>query len=125
MRRYAVRKIRIPWYMTKPCIVIEILLLLLLGRGLLGIIEKKNAAHTERSIIEEEHVTVEQSYRDLEQQVEYLETPYGQERVLRQTHGVVLPGEQEVNIITPKSHERELLPLEEDNRSWWRKIWEG
>ena len=124
MRRFKAKKIRIPWYMTKKCIIVEILVFVVLLHGLFGIISKRDAAYQELSIVKEEEATVISSFDSLEQEVIRLETPYGEEKTLRQIFGVTKPFEREIKIIQPVDSEIELLPLEE-KKSWWRNLWEN
>jgi len=124
MRRFKAKKIRIPWYMTKKCIAIEILVFVVLLHGLFGIVSKRNIAYQELSIVKEEEATVISSFDSLENEVMRLETPYGEEETLRQIFGVTKPFEREIKIIQSIDSEVKLLPLEE-KKSWWRNLWEN
>lgn len=124
MKRYKAKKIKIPWYMTKTCLVIQIIILIFLLRGLMSIAAKRSTAIDKYQMIQEEYETVQESHRDLGGRVELLRTQYGEESVLRQTWGVVRPEEKVYTIIEPDEPEKKLLPLP-SKKTWWEKIWYG
>ena len=95
---------------------------MLLAKGLMNLSEKRSLAYEELSVAQEEYLTVESSFEDLEGQVNHLDTPYGEERALRQTFGLVKPNEKEIKILSPKNNGRKLLPLEK-KKTWWQKLW--
>lgn len=124
MKRYKARKQKIPWFMTKKCIVVQLVVLFLLIHGLFNIHAKRSEALQEYEVVKEEYDTVQRSYNDLETQVELLGTEYGEEKVLRHTYGVVKPGEKVYSILEEDAYTPELLPIVEE-RTWWQKIWYG
>ncbi len=110
--------------MSKKCIFVQVIILVLLVHGLVSMVAKRSEAVREFDVVNEEYGTVQESHEDLGGRVELLGTQYGEEGALRQTFGVVKPEEKVYTIIVPEDHKKKLLPLA-PKKSFWQKIWFG
>lgn len=73
--------------------------------------------------LSEEKKALEQKHQMLTEQNQYLETPEGKERILREKYNVTKPGEGVVLIVDP---EQSVVDLEKNKPgSWWQKLFAG
>jgi len=124
MKRYKAKKTQIPWFMTKKCILVQVIIITLLVHGLVNMVAKRSQAAHKFDIANEEYETVQDSHERLGGNVELLSTEYGKESVLRESFGVVKPNEKVYTIMEPEEYQKKLLPLK-PQRTWWQEIWQG
>jgi len=111
---------KISWWFSKPIIVLEIILLVLLVKGVFGVYEKYLRAKEERDNITIEYNRVEERFVNLESKVDYLGTDFAREEVIRERFDVSLPGENVIKLVDKEIEVREVEVKEE--KGFWRGL---
>ncbi|MEK7602092.1 MAG: hypothetical protein AAB472_01220 [Patescibacteria group bacterium] len=92
------------------------LLVLWLSWLLFGIARKEEIARRAVADTKSDLASLEERKNVLEQNINELKTPRGEEATLRQTFGVAKPGESVIIVVPPKeATSTPILP-------WWRKV---
>ena len=84
-----------------------------------GIVPKEERARLQVRETESQLASLEAREAMLRESLEELSTERGKEAVLRDTKGVVLPGEEVIIVVPP---EEALPPLVE--RPWWKRVFD-
>ena len=103
-------------YKEYAIIIGLIVLILWLCWMVYGIARKEEVARKAVKDTEQELAALEERKRTLEGDLLALETERGQEAVLRETYGVVKPGEEVIVVVPPKE------PPPPPPAPWWKKV---
>jgi cell division protein FtsB len=119
MKRLSKNKKR-SFLFSKPVIIIEIILIVLLLRGVWGVYSKYERAKQTKDNIQIEFGKINDRYLKLESRVEYLGTDFAQEEAMRERFNVGKEGEEVIRIVNKE------VSVEEDivvkDKSFWRRI---
>lgn len=111
---------KISWWFSKPVILIEIILIILILKGVFGVYLKYSRAAESRDNIEAEYNRVEERYETLGFKVQYLETEFAQEEAIRERFDVALPGESVIKLV---DKEIEIIEKKEKEEvGFWRGL---
>ena len=108
---------KIAWWYSKPIILIELILVFLLFKGVVGVWSKYNRAAETRDNIQVEYTRVEERYSTLENKVKYLETDFAKEEAIRERFDVALPGENVIKLVDKEIEITE--PIQKEKEGFW------
>lgn len=107
------------WY-SKPVIILEIILIILLVRGVWSVYVKYKRAADTRDNTQIEFDKVNKRHIELEEKVAYLSTDFAQEEALRERFDVVAPGEEVIKLVNKEVEVDDYIPLEK--KGFWKKF---
>ena len=119
MKRLKVEK-KISWWFSKPIIILEIIILILLFKGVAGVYSKYKRAEGKKENTQIEFDRVEGRYIKLGDKVEYLDSSFAQEEAFRERFDVVLPGEEVIKLVDKEIEVKEIKKIEK--KGFWSRI---
>lgn len=105
---------------SKPVIIVEIILLILLTKGVFNVYGKYQRASDTRDNIQKEFDRVSERHNKLEKRVEYLGTDFAQEEAMRERFDVLLPGEEVIKLVDREVEVENDVEVEE--KGFWSRL---
>jgi len=107
------------WY-SKPLIILEIILIVLLFKGVWGVYAKYKRASNTMDNTQIEFNKVDDRYNKLQNKVDYLGTEFAQEEAMRERFDVIHPGEEVIKLVNKEVQVQEVEIVEK--KGFWKKV---